>query len=489
MAGVFTDTRYSVSSITPSSLHYKEVVKATGVVSREIYVPPRLPLTYLNPTVFVGDGQGSIGGKMLGVSPQVVLDSVTSFRSGGKWDLLKSDPSTIGPTLLDEAKSSQGDNGHTFNSVKHRLISNDGSRVLHLSGVYPTITAEYNGPVGVYRLGNSTIISGGKVSGGLMLFPTVPDVSVVYGTKAIANSLPTSPNVNLLTDIFELRDGLPRFPGMSIGTAKNRSELLKKSSDEYLNYVFGIVPAVSDLSKFINSISTYSKSVSQMLVDSDKIVRRRYTFPAIRSTSITTGTTGMSDFQAVPQPNTKNSFSLPTGMLDSGTKTLEVSDNFIDKIWFSGAFRYHINSDDSVIGRMTRMSDLVDKLVGLKLTPDKVYQAIPWTWLVDWFVDITDLFRNANFINQYNGLLQYGYLMCDSTYTRVYTVKGVTFRDYQSSTVKYGPWDLSTTLVTTRKQRIRATPFGFGLNPSSFSDSQWAILGALGLSRGPKTLW
>jgi hypothetical protein len=54
-----------------------------------------------------------------------------------------------------------------------------------------------------------------------------------------------------------------------------------------------------------------------------------------------------------------------------------------------------------------------------------------------------------------------------------------------------GPFNLGSTpncfssLSTTveRKERIKATPFGFGLVDSDFTNRQWAILAALGITR------
>jgi len=47
---------------------------------------------------------------------------------------------------------------------------------------------------------------------------------------------------------------------------------------------------------------------------------------------------------------------------------------------------------------------------------------------------------------------------------------------------------ISTSFRTTRKQRFRANPYGFARNPNSFSGKQWAILGALGLTKAPRRL-
>jgi len=36
-----------------------------------------------------------------------------------------------------------------------------------------------------------------------------------------------------------------------------------------------------------------------------------------------------------------------------------------------------------------------------------------------------------------------------------------------------------------KKERAKATPYGFGVDPATFSEWQWSILAALGLTLGP----
>jgi hypothetical protein len=50
------------------------------------------------------------------------------------------------------------------------------------------------------------------------------------------------------------------------------------------------------------------------------------------------------------------------------------------------------------------------------------------------------------------------------------------------------PVQLSQTFGTIQKIRRKATPYGFGLNPNTFSTRQWAIIAALGLTFGGNKL-
>jgi hypothetical protein len=80
---------------------------------------------------------------------------------------------------------------------------------------------------------------------------------------------------------------------------------------------------------------------------------------------------------------------------------------------------------------------------------------------------------------QQDGLvMRYGYVMRHVRATRILTSQGTVFKSGPSTPVV-------TTYQVVRKDRVQATPYGFGLNPSGFTAKQWAILGALGLSRAP----
>jgi len=74
-------------------------------------------------------------------------------------------------------------------------------------------------------------------------------------------------------------------------------------------------------------------------------------------------------------------------------------------------------------------------------------------------------------------VLRWGYMMAAETIIDTHSVV-CGLRGYEGQT-------LSQTFTTTVKKRVRATPFGFGLDPGwkDFSDRQKAILGALGISR------
>jgi len=101
---------------------------------------------------------------------------------------------------------------------------------------------------------------------------------------------------------------------------------------------------------------------------------------------------------------------------------------------------------------------------------------MPWSWAVDWFVDVGDILTNWTNWAIDGQVLLYGYIMEHKLHEKTYTYVGKTGfpGNVQPSGVK---------MVVETKIRRQATPYGFGLSWDGFSARQIAILTALGLSR------
>lgn len=149
----------------------------------------------------------------------------------------------------------------------------------------------------------------------------------------------------------------------------------------------------------------------------------------------------------------------------------------ITKRWFSGAYTYHLPTGyyahQAVKGSIAKANDLL----GLELTPEVLWNISPWTWLFDWAANIGDVVANATALQSDNLVIRYGYIMAQTSATNTYQLDGPSF--YAG-----GPGVLTAALGTILKQRVRATPFGFGLTTDAFTGRQWAILASLGITRG-----
>lgn len=292
---------------------------------------------------------------------------------------------------------------------------------------------------------------------------TAPDsVLNIFGTSAIAQVLPTNPASSLSTALGELKkDGLPSIPGSSM---RERTNLARKAGGEFLNIEFGWLPLISDLKNFAFAVKHSRQLIDQYKRDSDRKIRRRYTPPPIqRQTEVFTGGSGQcsANYPA-------------TGLTLSRTRHEQFS--------FSGAFRYHVPVGDDFYSRLRRYEQYSHLLFDTRITPELVWNLAPWSWAADWFTNAGDVIHNISALGADGLVMQYGYAMRHSFIDEIAAGTGkVTVGSY----VKQGR--VSMRVKTETKQRIPAHPYGFGITDVSLSKTQWAILAALGLTRGQRS--
>jgi hypothetical protein len=391
---------------------------------------------------------------------------------------------------LKKAPDQTYDHGHPFSTTK-------------VERTFTTVTfnsidgkTSYHGPVSVFgSIGlNSSFDGGVYATGEPHIVPSSdwPGIDLNYGARAISKSIPTLPAAGMAAFLGELHEGLPRAIGHSL-LFKERAHALRASGDEYLNYQFGWKPFVSDVRKFAHAFKNANQILQQYRKQSGKQQRRHYTFKILQDIK-TFNPASMTPQGGINPPNAVIRF--PTSNTVYGTFSSPEIDSMIlfgqsasvhahflrtQKYRFTGAFSYLLSEDDSFFGRMERYSQLANKLLGVKMTPDVLWELTPWSWLADWEGNIGVNISNMTALGQDNLALRWGYLMRETRYKH-YTST--------STIASYGGWSgsLHTTYRVTRKERVQSTPFGFGLNTGSFTDHQWSILAALGLTKAPKSL-
>lgn len=292
------------------------------------------------------------------------------------------------------------------------------------------------------------------------------------GTTAIAQTLPTNPTSGVLQFAGELyRDGLPRIVGS--GLLKSRLKDYREYGSEYLNVEFGWKPFISDFKRMLYSVRESEKILNTFRQESSQLLHRRYSFPS-QSETVLDGPY----LNAGPWP----SWSLDSwafgGVTCKGTLILETTKS-VDT-WFEGAYRYYLPVGDSLMDRYTRFSAEAGKLLGLRLTPEVLWDLTPWTWLGDWVSNMGDVVHNLSALNNDNLVMKYGYIMSHSKNERRAMLS--LNRPRLDGVSMY---DLSYTVE--RKARSKATPYGFSLTWDGFTPRQWAILGAIGISNSRKT--
>lgn len=322
--------------------------------------------------------------------------------------------------------------------------------------------------------------------------PTLPTLDAnAYGNRAIVSCAPNRPVASiysLVQDVVETRilldnigsDGalwLPNLFSSYNQWLKGREHLTKAVSRSYIEAVFGWAPFIRDIVHLANAVVKSRDLIQQMQRDNGRQVRRRFYFPDLHSTSVLARTNtptygnGGGSASSTLSPNVLTGF---TGATSSVTS--------YEKIWFSGSFSYFLKAGNGLNERLDRYAAYAQHLLGIKLTPDVIWNLAPWSWLVDWNVDVSSALQAASLQANDGLVVNYGYLMRESSTAVKDTILATGVKSGKQVTL-FGARYLK------RKERFRSTPFGFGVNPNSFSNEQWAILAALGFLKAPKTLW
>lgn len=299
---------------------------------------------------------------------------------------------------------------------------------------------------------------------------------ITFGTKSIGLTAPNRPSVNVAVSIGELfREGIPSMVGSAF--LKERSAFFKNLGGEYLNVQFGWKPFISDLLSLATIGKTISTRLDQWARDSGRVVRRQRTEKdELQDDTYHFGGVGQ--------------FCLPSGFQIPGTS---ISDSTIrvrvqKTRHFSSAFTYYVPPADQLNG-VLRYESMINHLIGTRITPEVLWNLAPWTWLADWFANIGDVITNISLLSSDELVMHYGYVSEETRHHELRS-QAITHRGFRTTLgppyYGYAGFRHEVEVDYRIKDRIVASPFGFGLTISGLSSSQMAILGALGLSRGPR---
>jgi len=365
---------------------------------------------------------------------------------------------------------------------------------LDLGGHFMTTTNRYDNNLdntGYYRpllggLGSDYMgpifPTGGNGANVNTYWPTVNPqdlaILVAAGTHAIAKTVPNSPVASLATFIGELREGLPSMVGKGIIQQARKAGVkgaLKGSGDEWLNLQFGIKPFLSDISKMVEASTLVDERVKVFLDGAGKPVFRRYDFHPVESvevirSDVTSGYPGMQS----------NIYYGPGGSPGNSQGKRTVTRRRILRMWFEGVYEYNVPlQSKDMFAKLKSHIDLADKLAGVEITPAVLWELLPWSWASDWWLDTGDVMSNLSSFSKDGLVMNRGYLMAHEVIEDTWALEGLV-----AGGRSLGPlYQIFTSEV---KTRIKATPYGFGINPGTLSPGQLSIIGALGLSRSFK---
>lgn len=403
----------------------------------------------------------------------VVLPSdqtTTSFRSSisdTSQEALDFEQVTYNP-FLNSDPDDKSDRGHVFDTIKRSSsLEPESVNMPKLSyGFFDNYG--YKGPLDPYVTG-----PGGVVPGFADIKPMSDNDIKFYGTSAISQCEPTNPNASLsqfLGEIFFADKELPQFDS----SVYNRFLTGGGSVSDIIGHTaiaveFGFKPFLNDLKKLMKQVQNTYKVMKQYAKDSGKPVRRRFHFPEqLGEDNGEVDMTGFVGHFFTPYPFTQ-SHDADVVRYTRYTRT---------KMWFSGSFTYYLPVDDNLLDRFARYDSLANQVLGSDFTPSTLWELAPYSWLIDWKLDVGKAISLSTDMLQHGLVMRYGYLMREVTSVNQLTVGGIKYQ--QDGHTR----SATRTFSVVRKERHQATPFGFGVDPESFSPEQIAILVALGMTRG-----
>lgn len=284
-----------------------------------------------------------------------------------------------------------------------------------------------------------------------------PATNSYYMTQLLARTNPSRPVVDLPVAIYELRE-LPGLIKDSMHFLREgwKSLSRKEKANQYLAYQYGWRPLVKDLSRLLDFHDHFHKR-SEMIhaIFEGGGVKRRRTLQEDMSLGPTdtvtiSSVTGSSTINVRRQTLTRRRIWATTRWVPDSTKLPPKG-----------------NREISQLAR--------NSVLGLHIEAATVWEALPWSWLVDWFTTSGD-YLNAN-RNAVPAVHLHG---CVMTHTESYRLtsrpKGI------DSCTETAPGAECLEYLSTKVRRVQNNPSISAYFPF-LSRTQVSILGALSVQR------
>lgn len=195
-----------------------------------------------------------------------------------------------------------------------------------------------------------------------------------YTARVLAQTGPLTPKVNLPLFIFELKDipQMLRHAGNLLHKIRSPSGLdpVKEAAAANLAYKFGWEPLISDLGKLLNFADHARKRQDQLKkAYSSRGVRRKVTLDEL-SKSVKGSSTVWSVYGS---------------SLSAQWSGLCTSQTWATVRW--------IVRDPNQYGYSPTFTEGFKTALGLNpgMVPITVWKALPWSWMIDWFTDISNV--------------------------------------------------------------------------------------------------
>ncbi len=280
-----------------------------------------------------------------------------------------------------------------------------------------------------------------------------------WAAEAYAKMRPDQPSFQGLNALYELKD----LPGMLSQRLSNSP--LRNIGNYFLAEKFGWEPLLRDIRNLCKTQMGAQDRLKQLLRDNGRPVRRRIVL--------------RDNVSPVPWESTLYPGMWPTlsgyfQRIPTQAKSVQWA---YDKVWASAQFRYWLPDGPRDIN-WTR--SMMAKIFGLYPSPIAVYNAVPWSWLADWFTNAGYVISNMSGGVADRCAADYFYMMRQQALRTHYHASTGGWKSYSLEPVS---WTCRSLTDQGIKTRVKGDPFGLATNQNSLTGMQLAILGALGLSR------
>lgn len=388
--------------------------------------------------------------------------------------------------------------GGPFKSVQvhlpaSKMVGNGTYTDLGRSGTSPTDYCRYVGSFvdnGSW-LGESYSTIAGK---GLANFPSLSP----YHTAAWDMLKPKLPQAGLAQFIYELKD-LPgqlqttaelfhlRWADLTRGTSSRGAMVPymspKEAANQFLNEEFGWKPFLSDIWKLHNAFLHSSEMIAKIVRDNGQWIRKRRVLNE-GDVTLPEATIGV-DSATIPSSSMRGPTGFPMCKLFATPAGQQAgfsiqSNRTIEKTWAVGSFKYYRPEfDPSLIdGNSFDLVNSANRLItlyGLRINPTLVYKVYPWTWAVDYFTGLGKYIERLDDFVQ-DGIVSRGLYVC-STQEKI---------SVKTSILNFYSGQIALNFVrryTFKNRELADSPYGFNVPWNTITPRQWAILGAIGISR------
>jgi len=305
--------------------------------------------------------------------------------------------------------------------------------------------------------------------------------------RAYRNMLPIiKSELSLINSVIELKDfvslprtilGLGRL-GLSVYRRSSQTirELLHASADSYLQAEFNVLPLLSDIAGIHRAISSVAKRIPRFLAEEGKVVKRHFAVP-------------LTEFEN-PEPReilrSLNWYLSPFGTDFEDhfawdghiiwNRTIEyLPSMFHAEIMYNANYTYLQREFARELGTLDAL--------GVQLNPEIIWNAVPWTFVCDWIVQVARFLEKMKTPNM-NPQINIVNALWSIKRTKVHRFERhyVSERNYHfdlDATTELPPYEVRETLY----QRNVSLP-GVGLlETSGLSLNEFSLGAALAISR------